>query len=322
MKMNDIAKAFSGKVYRAKIKVAKHSPEILFGIGLVGIGVGTVMACKSTLKANNILKEHHDNIENAKAARKLAQENKLTSEYTDDDYKHDVTLSYKQTGIKILKEYAAPVAVMTVSIGCLGSSNSILRKRSVAIAAAYATLDESFKKYRSRVIDKFGEEVDAQMRHGIKKVTVKEESIDEKTGEKKVVKKEINVVDSGLPSDYARYFEKTYVDADGTVTTNDNWDTNENFNLMFLRGHQDYFNDLLRINKIVFLNDVYKTLGFPPTKAGQMVGWVLNNDDPVGDNYIDFRASVVNKPAKNGGYERTILIDPNVDGNVWDLMKI
>ena len=40
-----------------KGKVEKHSPEILMGVGVVGVVTGTVMACRATLKLNDILEE-------------------------------------------------------------------------------------------------------------------------------------------------------------------------------------------------------------------------------------------------------------------------
>lgn len=82
-------------------------------------------------------------------------------------------------------------------------------------------------------------------------------------------------------------------------------------------------NDLLRSRGHVFLNEVYDCLGIPRTKAGQIVGWVYSKDNPVGDNYIDFGIYDVYKPAIAdfvNGYERSILLDFNPDGNIWELI--
>ena len=72
------------------------------------------------------------------------------------------------------------------------------------------------------------------------------------------------------------------------------------------------------------MNEVYDMIGFPHTKAGQVVGWVYDEKNPVGDNYVDFGIyDVYNQKAREfvNGYEQSIILDFNVDGNVWDLMQ-
>ena len=64
-------------------------------------------------------------------------------------------------------------------------------------------------------------------------------------------------------------------------------------------------------------------IGIPKTKAGQIVGWIYDEKNPVGDNFVDFGIYDVNNEAKRdfvNGYERSILLDFNVDGNIWDKM--
>jgi hypothetical protein len=92
---------------------------------------------------------------------------------------------------------------------------------------------------------------------------------------------------------------------------------------MFLRAQQQYANDKLRANGHLFLNEVYDMLGIPRTKAGQVVGWVYDAENPIGDNYVDFGIYDIHRETVRNfvnGYERTILLDFNVDGNIWDLM--
>jgi hypothetical protein len=73
----------------------------------------------------------------------------------------------------------------------------------------------------------------------------------------------------------------------------------------------------------LFLNDVYEMLGFERTKAGQVVGWIYNLDDPNGDNHVDFGIYDGNNADKRqfvNGLERAILLDFNVDGPILDLI--
>ena len=93
---------------------------------------------------------------------------------------------------------------------------------------------------------------------------------------------------------------------------------------MFLRHTQDYFNDLLRSRGSVVLNEVYDYLGIPRTKAGAVVGWIYDEKNPKGDNYIDFGIyNIHDRAARDfvNGYERSIWLDFNVDGYILDLME-
>ena len=80
---------------------------------------------------------------------------------------------------------------------------------------------------------------------------------------------------------------------------------------------------MLRRKGHLYLNEVYDMLGIPRTKAGQIVGWIYDEEHPVGDNYVDFGIYDSNKPRVRdfvNGYERTVLLDFNVDGNILDMM--
>ena len=71
------------------------------------------------------------------------------------------------------------------------------------------------------------------------------------------------------------------------------------------------------------MNEVYKSIGLPATKAGQVVGWVYDEKNPIGDNYVDFGLYDMSREKVRdfiNGYERAILLDFNVDGNILDLM--
>jgi len=291
-------------------QIKKHSPEILVVAGVVGVVASAVMACKATIKVSEILensKEAINSIHDCAANKSLAEE------YTPEDAKKDLAIVYVQTGIKLAKLYAPAVALGALSLGSILASNNILRKRNVALAAAYATVDKGFKEYRNRVVERFGEEVDRELRHNIKAKKIEKIVIGE-DGKEKKVKETIQVAENpNTYSDYARFFD------DGCT----GWEKDSEYNLMFLRAQQQYANDKLRANGHLFLNEVYDMLGIPRTKAGQVVGWVYDAENPIGDNYVDFGIYDIHRETVRNfvnGYERTILLDFNVDGNIWDLM--
>lgn len=293
-----------------KFQTTKHSPEILAVAGVIGVVASGVMACKATTKLSGILeetKETVDKIHECEANEELAEK------YSEEDAKKDLAITYVQTGVKVVKLYAPSVALGTLSIVSLLTSNHILRKRNVALAAAYKTVDSTFKKYRDRVTAKLGEEADKEFRYGLKSEKV-EEKITDENGKEKKVKKDIQVVDDpSTYSDYARFFD----------ASSSHWEKNPEYNLMFLKQIQNWANDKLRLEKRLFLNDVYEMLGIPKSKAGQVVGWVYDEENPVGDNFVDFGIYDVNRAVVRdfvNGYEPVILLDFNVDGDVWSNM--
>lgn len=309
MKINNLVNSATRTLNRAGLKLKKHSPEIMVTAGVVGVVTSAVMACKATTKAGSIIEEK--NSEMAKI-HKVA-ETVDASEYSEQDLKKDTAIVYVQTGIKFAKLYGPSVALGVVSIASILAGHNILRKRNFALAAAYTAVDTSFKEYRSRVVDRFGEELDRELRYNIKAQEVEETVVDEKTGKEKKVKKTVEVADPNTYSDYARFFE------DGC----NGWSKNPEFNLMFLKNQQSYANDLLKTRGHLFLNEVYDLLGIPRTQAGNVVGWIYDEEHPNGDNFVDFGIYDINK-AKNrdfvNGYERTILLDFNVDGDILSSM--
>lgn len=289
--------------------VQKHSPEILAGVGVVGVVASTVMACKATMKLNDILEESK---ETRDKIREVESNPRYEEQYSHEDAKKDLTINYTQTGLKIAKLYAPAVILGSASLGCLLASNDILRKRNAALSAAYMTVDKSFKEYRQRVVDRFGEEVEKEIRYNIKAEEVTSTVVAE-DGSETTVTETVKTMDPNLYSDYAKFFDEA----------SPYWQKDPEYNFMFLKSQQQYANDLLKARGRLFLNEVYEMLGIDKTKAGQIVGWVYNPENPIGDNFVDFGIFDMSKErvrAFVNGYEPNILLDFNVDGNIWDLM--
>lgn len=94
------------------------------------------------------------------------------------------------------------------------------------------------------------------------------------------------------------------------------WENNREFNLVYLKAQQHYFNDVLKSRGYVFLRDIYECLGFPVTKTSLFVGWYYDLDNPFGDNCVDF-----NLPRTNKGKNANITIDFNIDGDITNRFK-
>lgn len=288
-------------VNSCKLSVTKHSPEILVFTGIAGVVTSAVMACKATRKLDPVLEAHKQNAE--------AVHKKYAADKDENAEKRELTRVYLKTGVGFVKLYGPSVTLGALSITGILASNNILRKRNLALAAAYTAIDTSFKQYRGRVVERFGEQVDKELRIGGHKEKIEVIETDE-NGKEKKAKKEVTVVDNPMPSDYARYF--CYPEAKAA-------EPNADYNEFFLRAQQELANHMLRANGFLFLNDVYDMLGIEKSVAGQAVGWVYDkNADDHGDNYVDFGVQEVfrKRSDKPGDYEKVFLLDFNVDGGI------
>lgn len=317
MKLNNIMTNVSKVTGALQYKAQQRSPELLLIGGAIGVVTGTIMACRATLKVNDVLEEAKGDVEKV---HEVTDSPDISEEkYSVEDSKKDLSIIYLKTGVKIVRLYAPAVIIGTASLGCIFKSHSILKGRNLALAAAYTTLDKGFKSYRDRVKERVGEEVESEIRHGVKATEIEETAVNKK-GEEKTVTKKVNLSDIDYASSYARYFDKE---------TSKAVSGSEPHDIMFLRAQQNYANDLLQARKgvkPVFLNEIYSSLGIETTTAGQVVGWVFDENEPNGDNYIDFgifdeegnikpTAWAYRKNDK-GGATKVLVLDFNPDGDV------
>lgn len=307
MKTNLLTTKMTRPLHKAGFKLKKHSPEILAVAGVIGVVAGGVMACKATTKLSQIKDELEDQVAEH---NDYVEEHGYSDKYSEEDYKKDISILHAQAGIKVVKLYAPAVMLTTLSLTAMLGSNHILRKRNIALCAAYAAIEKGFENYRNRVVERFGESVDKELRYGIKSTTVEETIVDEKGKEKKV-EKTVNVVDPNKVDDFSRIFYEG----------NPGWDPNPQYTLKFLKDQQRYANDRLEAEGFLFLNDVYEMLGFNRTKEGQYIGWIYDERNPIGDNFVDFGIYDLHNDAKIrfvNGDERGILLEFNHDGNILE----
>lgn len=102
-------------------------------------------------------------------------------------------------------------------------------------------------------------------------------------------------------SQYARVFDDSCK----------NWTKDRNVNVMHLKMHEHYCNELLRARGWLFLRDVYEYIGIPITKDSCLVGWIYEEHNEIGDNFVKFIYDENDESA-------CILIDFNVDGYIID----
>lgn len=314
MNKTEIMTSLTRNVNWAGLQLKKHSPQLLIGAGVVGVVISAVMACKATIKANDVVQDAKYRTEEIHKSLDAARSQEETTDYTEEQAHKELAIVHVRAGVELLKLYGPSVALGTISIASILASNNILNKRNVALAAAYKVVDTSFKEYRGRLIERFGKELDRELKYNIKTQTIEETVTDEK-GEEKVVERAVSVItDPNTYSEYARFYD------DGCK----GWTKSPEDNFRFLKIQQSIANKMLKDRGYLPLNEVYEMLGIPKTKAGHVVGWVYNEKHPVGDNFVDFGIFDANRATNRdfvNGYERTILLDFNVDGVILDLIE-
>ena len=301
----------SRSFHKIGFKFKKHSPEILAVTGVVGIVTSAVMACKATTKVNDIVNEAKETVDKIHESVGKGLHTSDGEEYTEEVAKKDLTIVYAQTGLKFVKLYGPSVALGIASIVCMLGSNHILRKRNLALAAALTNVATSFKEYRGRLVDRFGKDVDRELRFGIKAKEI-EETVVDKDGNETTVTKTVEVVD---PNTAHSLYSIVFCEG------NTGWTRNAELNKVFLIQQQNWANDKLKMNGVLTLNEVYDMVGAPRTAYGQIAGWVWTEDGTIGDNFVDFGLFDVNNEKACdfiNGREKSIILDFNCIGNILD----
>lgn len=317
MNRTELVNKVTREFHKVGFQLKKHSPEILVIGGVIGGVVATVMACKATTNVQDILakaKEQVDafhEIESTPEYQEVYKE-ETGEEFTEAVMKRELTKTYVSTGIEIAKTYAPAVAIGVASVTAILAGNNILRKRAVAFAAAYATADNTFKEYRERVVERFGKDLDRELRYNIKTKEVEETVVNE-DGSETTVTKTVHEMNPSPFDEYTRCFDETCK----------GWTRNAELNYTFLMQTQRYLNQRLESRGYLSLNDVYEALGFQQTGVGQVIGWVYDSKDPNLHNYVDFGIHDLydeQKRAFVNGYEKSIWLCFNPDGNLEELM--
>lgn len=312
MKFPKVSKAMlsraAGKTWLA---LKKSSPTLLMIGAGVSVVAGTVIACKQTMKLNDILEDHEK--ERAMVDKVFKDEEGNVAD--EKGMKKEITKTYVRTGLKVAKLYSVPATMLAGGLTMAGFSHHIMVNRNGALAAGLASATTAFDKYRKHVKEELGEEADTKFLTGLTKKEVEVVKKDE-NGNEVVEKKEVNISEQDPAGLYSFFFDPSSRE----------WVKDANSNKNFLIGRQNYFNELLSSRGYVFLNEVLHELDIPITAAGQMVGWYYDpeNPDAAGDNFIDFGIFDAHSPSSRdfvNGYEPVALLNFNCDGNILGHMK-
>lgn len=255
---------------KTKLFVKAKSPEILIGVAIAS-GVGCVVAAiiETHRHADDILESHEKAIEKIEECKE-----KFPEEYSKKDICVDTIITYVETGKEIARVYWPTALLGAVSIASTLGAYKIVSGRYAAALASYTALKEAFEKYRKRVVEEYGEEMDRHFLLGTKKKTFVEKN---EKGEDEVKNFEECSNDICLA-------DTQFLFAKGISTE---WEPNPTYNLSFLKAQENWANNRLRSRGYILLNEILYDLGFKQTTAGAHLGWVWGF--PGADDLIDFQ---------------------------------
>lgn len=286
--MKYVPTVVSRTVARNVLRAKYHSPALLFGAGVAGLGVTVFLACKATLQVEGVLLDHQKDMLDI---NRLEQRTTITS--AEDDYDRERRHVTVRTSIRLAKLYAPTAVAGVLTIGCLTTSHRQLTNRNTQLTAAYITLQRFLDGYRGRVREEIGADREKDVYYASTPVELVE---DTPNGPKKVFGSK-----PGLKSPYAGLFD----------VSNLNFQHNSNLNIHFIRMQENFLTQRLRANGHLFLNEVFDRLGMPRIPIGQEVGWAIPHE--LSDDFVDIEI------IQTHDHLGTLMLDFNIAGDVKDL---
>lgn len=176
--------ALSNFATNTKLALAKHSPEILTGIGIAGMVTTVVLAVKATPRAMELIEDERE----------------------DRFYNNDDTPVTPIEVVKIAWKPYIPAAITgSVSVACLIGASSVNVRRNAALATAYSLSETALREYREKVVEVVGEK---------KEKTVREKVAEEKLKNNPVSKSNAVILGKGTTLCFdaisGRYFQSDY----------------------------------------------------------------------------------------------------------------
>lgn len=216
---------------KSKLFINRNAPTILTVAGGVGVVATSVLAVKATPKVLTILKE--------------AEEEKGEE------------LTVMEKVIVAAPSYIPAVVTGAATLACIFGANVLNKRQQASLASAYAMIDASYKEYRKKVDELYGEDADAHVREEISKDKYKEKDIPKHDG-KLLFFDEFS----------GRFFHST---------------------LEKVQNAEYLVNRDLVMQYYSTLNDFYGYLGIPHVDGGHEIGWsTAMNDQAYWQEWVDF----------------------------------
>lgn len=253
---------------QSSLKAKKYSPEIKIGLGVISAAGAVITACVATTKFKPI-------VEDAKEEIIIIREQADLGEIDHREKGKELTHVYIRTAGHIGKLYAPAVTLFAAYLVSTLSGFDDMRKRAATYAAAYIAVTEDFANYRSRVVDKYGEEVDKELKYPSHKEKVLTTVVDE-NGEAKTIETETTVMDEP-PLDFTFVFDRSC----------SNYPGEDVFAIkVFLSNTERLLNSQLQRTGIQHAYEALEYIGTSTNEASYVLGAIYDDNDPTKQDYV------------------------------------
>lgn len=225
----------------ARLFMKRNASTILTCLGGIGVVTTTVMAVKATPKALQLIEE----AEQEKGEKLTTWETVKTTAPT----------------------YIPTVLFGVGTVACIFGANILNKRQQASLMSAYALLDESYKKYRRKVVELYGKETHEEI---VNAIAVEKAN-------------EVYMHASNLGVDCTQFLEEDYSDP---VLFYDEY-SHRYFEAPIEQVilSEYHLNRNYTMRGFALLNEFYEFLGLEQTDYGGEVGWVIEDD---GSFWIDF----------------------------------
>ncbi len=231
------AQSLEKTLIKSKAFFRRNSPTILTCVGAVGVVATAVFTAKAALKSADILE--------------TAKEEKGEE------------LTKMEMVKTVAPVYIPAIAVGVITISSIFGSNALNKKKQAALIGAYTALDQSFREYRRKIENVYGESSADLIKNELAKDRYEEAAIEKVENGKELFYDEYS----------KRYFESTKEQVRRA-------EYNLNRNLVM----RDY----------AYLNEWYEELGIPKLDEGYSLGWSMGQCmDMYWQSWIDFTHSKI-----------------------------
>ena len=281
--------------HAAKLAAKANAPTIMVVTGVAAMGGSVITASRQTLKAEEVLANHVPKLEKIQEARSLD-----VRSYQDEEALQDRFKVYSATAWDLTKLYAVPTVLFVGGACLVFGGHRIMLKRNAALSIAFTSLQKAYAKYRENVTKEMGPDFDRAMMGGFKN----KEILDEETG--KVATVSVYDWDSDSSDPYNVIFDQ------GTSSM---WEPDLGINKGLIAIQQEYAQERLNKQQILYLSDVYKSLGITETPMSRLVGWKVrvNPDGSREIPVVDFGINKANDQFTYGP-DYSVYLDFNCQG--------
>ena len=248
----------------------KYSPTLLTFLGAIGVVTTSVMTAKATVKAMELINE-------AECEKRE-------------------TLTKKEITLLVGPSYFPSILVGASTIACIIGANMLNKKHQAMLSSAYALINTSFKEYKAKLKELYGEEAHNKIIDAIAVEKAKDVRI---TSECFLATCDLSVEDNdGEPKLFYEQFSRRYFESTIEKVMSAEYHLNRNY---VLRG-------------CAVLNEFYEFLGLEKTDYGDVLGWAPVDE---GMYWLDFNHRKVVMDDGLECYIVEMMLDPVQNYDEW-----